>query len=106
MTTKDRKQQIRQRLEEEEPNASPKVRQAVAREMNRLLESDLLEEDLEDQSVDVEYLISRLEVREGDDNPSLKIKWNHWIGEMDAFFAGEYSGYKINSDYSGNSWLK
>ena len=93
--TMDYKEEALDRLEQEEPDANSSTRRAVAKEMARLLESGRLDEDLEDQSADVEYLISRLELREGEDNPTLKEKWNTWIGEMDYINEGGYNRYQI-----------
>lgn len=84
-----------QKLKLKEPEADESTQRAVARKMGQLLESGKLDGDLENQSVDVEYLISRLEVREGDDNPSLKIKWNTWVGQMDYIHQGGYNRYQI-----------
>jgi len=83
------------KLKEEEPDANNSTRRAVATEMVRLLESGRLDEDLEEQSADVNYLISRLQVREGEDNPTLKTKWNTWVGGMDYIHEGGYNRYQI-----------
>ena len=82
-------------LDQVEPNADPATRRAVAREMGRLLDSGKLDEDLENHSADVEYLISRLSVREGKDNPTLKVKWNTWVGQMDYIYDGGYNRHQI-----------
>jgi hypothetical protein len=84
-------------LEEEENNASSRSRRAVAKEVCRLLDSGKLEEDLDDQVVDLEYLVSRLEVRDGDDNPSMVEKWNYWLGMMTSFSENkmDYTIYQI-----------
>lgn len=82
------------RLAKEEPDSTPGERQVVAREMCRLLDSGILEEDLDRETVDIEYLIGRLEVREGDDNPTLEMKWDHWLGMMESFEASDYTDYQ------------
>lgn len=88
-------QKALKKLEEEEPNGEPAIRRAVAREMCRLLDSGILEKDVDDQTVDIEYLISRLEIREGEDNPSLKEKWNSWVGQMGYLFSGDYDRFQV-----------
>ncbi|KAA9396433.1 hypothetical protein Har1130_19365 [Haloarcula sp. CBA1130] len=89
------KEEALRKLKKREPTANDSNRRAVANEMAHLLESGSLSEDLEDQSVDVDYLISRLEVREGEDNPSLKEKWNTWVGAMHYIHEGGYNRYQI-----------
>jgi len=89
------KEEALRKLKLEEPDANNSTQRAVATEMARLLESGRLDEDLEEQSADVDYLISRLEVREGEDNPTLKEKWNTWVGEMDYIHGGGYNRYQI-----------
>ena len=83
------------KLKEEEPTANDSNRRAIAKEMARLLESGKLSEDLEDQSADVDCLISKLEVREGEDHPTLKEKWNTWVGGMNFIHEGGYNRYQI-----------
>lgn len=73
--------EARQRLSEQEPEASARLRNWIAREICRLVEREKLDEDLGRDDVALEYLISRLDVRDGADNPDLKTKWNTWIGE-------------------------
>jgi hypothetical protein len=89
------KEEALEKLNEEEPDAEQSTRRAVATEMARLLESGNLSEDIEEQSIHIDYLISRLGVREGEDDPSLKEKWNTWIGEMDYIHEGGYNRYQI-----------
>ncbi|MFP8890630.1 hypothetical protein ACLI4U_12750 [Natrialbaceae archaeon A-CW2] len=84
-----------QLLKEKEPNADATICRSVAREMCRLLDSGTLENDLERETVNIEYLVSRLEMREGDDNPSLKTKWNYWVGQKNSFFDGDYDRYQV-----------
>ncbi|NLV09998.1 hypothetical protein GOC74_08650 [Halomicrobium mukohataei] len=75
-------------------DAPDRTRKAVAREMCRLLESGQLKEDIDRESPDLDYLLSRLEIREGKDNPTLDMKWNHWLGQID-FFENGYDRYKV-----------
>lgn len=89
------KEEALQKLNQEEPSAGNATRRAVAEEMARLLESGRLDEDLEEQSADVEYLVTRLQVREGEDNPPLAEKWNSWIGEMEYIHEGRYNRHQI-----------
>lgn len=89
------KDEALEKLKKEEPDANDSTRRAVATEMARLLESGRLGEDVEEHSVDVDYLISRLGVREGEDNPTLKEKWNTWVGEMDYIHGGDYNRYQV-----------
>lgn len=84
-------------LEEEEPDADPHVQQAVAEKMCQLLDSGKLEDDIDEDTyaglVNIEYLLSRLEVRRGD--ADLRTKWNYWIEQMCYFAGDEYDRYKI-----------
>lgn len=93
-------QVARTRLEKVEPDADRDVRQAVAEEMCRLLNSRKLENDIDENTYagpfDVEYLLSRLEVR-GDD-ADLPTKWNYWVGQMCYFAGDDYEQYKIDSE--------
>jgi len=86
-------QKAREALKEE-ADAPVGMRKAVAKEMCRLLRSGKVDDYVEEHESGVDYLISRLEVREGDDNPDLKTKWNHWIGQME-FFDGGFEQYKV-----------
>jgi len=63
--------------------------------MCRLLRSGQLEKDAPEQDIGIEYLNSRLQIREGEDSPALKTKWNYWIGQMDYLNVDDYSQYKI-----------
>ena len=87
-------------LEKKEPDADPHVQQAVAEEMCRLLDSGKLEDDIDEDTYagpfDIEYLLSRLEVRGGD--ADLRTKWNYWIGQMCYFAGNDYERYKIDSE--------
>jgi len=80
---------------EGEMNSSPQDRRKVAREMCRLLESGILEKHIDAQPIDLEYLVSRLDIRDGNDNPNLKTKWNYWLGQMSFMFSDKYNRYKV-----------
>jgi hypothetical protein len=95
MVGSDCVERAQERLSEEEPDASVRVRNSVAREMCRLLERGKLEQDLDRNDVGLEYLISRFDVRDGADNPELKTKWNTWIGEMHFIEEGGYNRHQI-----------
>lgn len=95
MTIENCTEKARQQLEEAKPNASPKSRQAIAEQMCQLLDSGILERDLDEQSPDIAYLISRLEIREGEDDPTLKMKWNSWVGHMNYLEEGDYNRFQI-----------
>lgn len=83
------------RLKELEPQKPIQVRKAVAREMCRLLDSGLLEEaDIDDPTL--EYLLGRLDVRDGEDDPNLRTKWNTWVGEMDYFEDNDFRRFQVD----------
>ncbi len=89
-------ERTRARLEDEEPGSTSRQRQVVAREMCRLLESRILDSDLDRDTVDIDYLVGRLDVRDGDDNPSLQEKWNNWLGQMNYLYDGDYARYQTH----------
>ena len=68
--------------------------EVVAREMCRLLDSGVLDDDLDRATFGVDYLIGRLDVRDGDDNPSLQEKWNNWLGQMNYLHDADYGDYQ------------
>lgn len=93
MTSKGCLEEANQKLKQS-TDASDTTRKAVAREMCRLLESGKLEEDIDQESLDLDYLISRLDKRDGEDNPTLSTKWNYWLGGME-YFENGYDRYKV-----------
>lgn len=64
--------------------------------MCSLLHAGKLDEGLEDQDVGLEYLLDRLDVRDGDDNPSLKTKWNSLTGHMAYLHDTEYDQFQVS----------
>jgi hypothetical protein len=87
--------EVKQALEEAEPGALDWQINLVAEQMTRLLDSGKLRE-LENTENTVDYVVSRLEVREGDDNPDIITKWNYWVGEMEYFNDGMFERYKVD----------
>lgn len=95
MDTDNCQKEVQERLKETDPGSPSSKRRAVAVQMCRLLDSGKLDADLDNQEVNIDYLISRLDIRDGEDNPTLKEKWNTWVGEMDYLEGGGYNQYQI-----------
>jgi len=88
-------EQVRKRLAETDPGAPEKYQLKVAQSMCGIIESGTIETEIDPDTTELDYLISRLSVRDGDDDPSLRTKWNYWLGQMSYFSEEDYERYKV-----------